>query len=91
MNLLVKSTIYGAAIGGAPVLVGLFFRGSETLPAIQEATNYLLFPGIVVSLLANGGRIHDVDRIVIVVSSCAFYTLVFYLVLRNRRKREVKT
>jgi hypothetical protein len=90
MNLLVKSAICGMAIGCAPVLVGLFFSGSQTLPAIQEATNYLLFPGIVVSLLASGGRVHDVNRVVIVVSSCIFYTFVFYLILR-RRKREVRT
>lgn len=87
MNLLAKSIICGVAIGCTPVLVGLFFRGSETVPTIQEATNYLLLPGIVVSLLASGGRVHDVNRIVIVVSSCAFYTLLFYLVLRSRRKR----
>lgn len=91
MNLLVKSTICGATIGCSPVLVGLLFSGSDTLPRIQETMNYLLFPGIIVSLVASGGRVHDVNAIVIIGSSCAFYSLAFYLVFRSRLRREAKT
>jgi len=45
----------------------------------------------VVSLVVSGGRVHDVNRIVIVVSSCIFYTAGVYLVLRCSTEAEGET
>lgn len=92
MNLLVKSALVGFAIGSVPFWMWVFFRDSPTLPAtVQDGVNYLLFPGIALGLVLSGGRAHDVNRAVIVVSSCLFYTALSYMIFRARKRPEVKT
>ena len=86
MNLAVKSAIVGFAVGTIPLWMWVLLRNSLTLPgAVQDGVNYLLFPGVAVSLLLNGVRVHDVSRVVIVLLSCLFYTIASYIIFRLKR------
>jgi hypothetical protein len=91
MSLLIRSALIGFTIGSVPFWVWMFLRDSATLPAVQGVANYLLLPGLLVSLATDGGRVHDVNLLVMVISSCVFYTALIYLVFRIRKRLLVKT
>jgi uncharacterized membrane protein YoaK (UPF0700 family) len=79
----IKSVLIGCLLGTMPLWP--WFRLGHR---IHECIYWLMLPGYVVGAIFSGGRVHDVNEIMMVSASCAFYTAMTYVILRLLRKRK---
>ena len=82
LKLWIKSALIGCAIGTVelwpwPPLGNL----------IAVPISVLMFPGFAVSMVLNGGPVHDASEVVMTSANVAFYTILSYLFLRARKNR----
>lgn len=82
MKILMQSTLIGCFLGTLPEWP-LHRLGSVA----ETAGGILAVPGIIVSLVFNGGWLHDVNFVIAAIANCAFYGALSYACLRMHRNR----
>ena len=87
MQIAVKSGLYGIVVGLLPLLPELLMGDASALRTVQTASNYFLFPGIILGLVLSGGNVHGINPIVMISANCLVYAGLFYAVFRLRQWR----
>ena len=82
----ITALVIGGFIGTLPQLIAMFPITSR-LDGVQELSNYLLVPGVLVGLVLNGWNVHDPEFAIVLIASAIFYALCIYALLTLLARR----
>jgi hypothetical protein len=80
----------GCAIGLMPFLL-LEYPIDVESDFLRNVLSALMLPGLIVSMLFSGWNGHTASLLVICLANSAFYTFLFYLILKGWAKLRAKT
>jgi hypothetical protein len=81
-----KALFVGCAIGLLPLLLLFVVQHSQLQSPMWDKLLVLYVPGVLIGMLLNAGRAHDVGQVVFVAGTCVFYTAATYVFLRLFQK-----
>jgi hypothetical protein len=81
----------GVFISVLPLCIAALPGNSNWLDRVQQASSLLLLPSFPLEIVLSQGNIHDSNLWVMGVFNCAFYTALFYVLVRwlNKRRSRV--
>jgi hypothetical protein len=84
---LLYALVIGAAITIIPFMVSkITVEGRTSIEWLQTKLMYLMLPGSILGIIVAGLSM-NVNRWVIYFSNCLFYTFIFYLFIRRKKKK----